>query len=128
MVRQVQEPRQWLVSHVEGQSSVWSRLRRRRGRWAPPVLLLLALVFAASPVSAATSVVYHGSRYSRTVALTFDDGYSGASTSAILDILRRHGVKATFIPTSDAVRSNPTVWRRVAAAGYPIGNPSTTPT
>ena len=118
MVSQVQEPRQWLVSQVAGQSSAWSRLRRRRARWAAPVLLLLALVFAASPVNAATSVVYHGSRYSHTVALTFDDGYSGASTSAILDILRRHGVKATFFPTSDAVRANPTVWRRVAAAGY----------
>ena len=81
----------------------------------------LALILTAGPAAAA-SVVYHGSRTYRTVALTFDDGYSGSSTNAIVDILRRYGIKATFFPTSSAVRRNPTVWRRVAAAGHPIGN------
>lgn len=96
-------------------------LRRGRGKWAAVPLLLIAFIVAASP-AAATSVAYHGSRSYHRIALTFDDRYSAYATSAILDILRRHGVKATFFPTSDAVRANPSVWRRVAAAGYPIGN------
>jgi peptidoglycan/xylan/chitin deacetylase (PgdA/CDA1 family) len=84
--------------------------------------VLVALLVAAAPVAGAVSAVYHGSREYRTIALTFDDGYYPASVRSILDTLRRYGVKATFFPTSQAVRSYPTVWRRVAAAGYPIGN------
>ncbi len=95
---------------------------RRRSTLAALPLMLLALVFAAGPVSAATSVIYNGSRDYRTIALTFDDGYYPTSVQSILDTLRREGVKATFFPTSQAVKSYPTVWRRVAAAGYPIGN------
>jgi peptidoglycan-N-acetylglucosamine deacetylase len=94
---------------------------KRRATWAAVPLLLLAFIIGATPV-AAVSVAYSGSRYYHRIALTFDDGYSGYATSAILDILRRYGVKATFFPTSDAVRANPYVWRRVAADGYPIGN------
>lgn len=96
--------------------------RRRRSVVAALPLLLLAFVLAATPASAATTVVYSGSRDYRTVALTFDDGYYPSSVQSILDTLRREGVKATFFPTSQAVKAYPTVWRRVAAAGYPIGN------
>src|SRR5918997_1901154 len=95
---------------------------RRRSFLAALPLMLLALVVTAGPVSAATTVVYNGSREYRTIALTFDDGYYPASVQSILDTLRREGVKATFFPTSRAVEASPAVWRRVAAAGHPIGN------
>ena len=73
--------------------------RRRRAKWAAIPLLLLAFIINANTV-AATSVAYNGSRYYHWIALTFDDGYSAYGRSAILDILRRYGVKATFFPTS----------------------------
>jgi peptidoglycan/xylan/chitin deacetylase (PgdA/CDA1 family) len=85
-------------------------------------LLLLALLVAATPTLAAATVVYNGSRTTKTIALTFDDGYYPAAIESIRATLAREGVKATFFPTSQAVRANPTVWRRVAASGHPIGN------
>jgi peptidoglycan/xylan/chitin deacetylase (PgdA/CDA1 family) len=85
-------------------------------------LALLALVIAASPVNAAASVAYNGSRLAPRIALTFDDGFYPSSVLSILATLRREGIRATFFPTSDAVKASPDVWRRVAAAGMPIGN------
>src|SRR3712207_440626 len=65
-----------------------TRVRRARSLLGVAPLLLLALVFAATPVSAATSVVYSGSREYRTIALTFDDGYYPSAVQSILDTLR----------------------------------------
>jgi peptidoglycan/xylan/chitin deacetylase (PgdA/CDA1 family) len=98
------------------------RRSRRRFHLLGATAALLAFVIAASPANAATSVAYSGSRLYRVVALTFDDGYYPSSVLSILATLRREGVKATFFPTSAAVKASPDVWRRVAAAGYPIGN------
>ena len=85
-------------------------------------LIAIALAVTAAPVSAATTVVYNGSREYRTITLTLDDGYYPAAVTSILDTLRREGVRATFFPTSQAVKASPTLWRRVAASGHPIGN------
>ena len=56
------------------------------------------------------------------VALTFDDGYNAANVDRIRGILESEHVRATFFPTSNAVLKSPATWRRVAAAGFPIGN------
>ena len=98
------------------------RPRRGHAVLGGVALALLVLVLAATPVSAASSVVYAGNRESRTIALTFDDGYYPSSVLSILATLRREGVKATFFPTSRAVKASPATWRQVAAAGHPIGN------
>src|SRR4051812_19163408 len=57
----------------------------------------------------------------KTVALTFDDG-PGASTAAILQILRSNGVPATFfnIGTNQTVR--PTLVQDEANQGFLLGN------
>ncbi len=70
----------------------------------------------------AVPVYRHGARTARLVALTFDDGYSPTATLKILQILQSERVPATFFPYGWAVNRNPSVWRRVADAGYPIGN------
>jgi peptidoglycan/xylan/chitin deacetylase (PgdA/CDA1 family) len=57
------------------------------------------------------------------VALTFDDGPS-ESTPRILDILARHGVKATFFQCGANVDRLPVAAREVHAAGHEIGNHS----
>ena len=55
------------------------------------------------------------------MALTFDDGPS-ESTPEILEILERHGARATFFQCGMNVRRLPAVARQVAAAGHEIGN------
>jgi peptidoglycan-N-acetylglucosamine deacetylase len=69
--------------------------------------------------------VHRGTRARRSIALTFDDGPS-ESTSALLEILDRHRVPATFFQIGTNVRRLPQVAREVAAAGHEIGNHSDT--
>jgi peptidoglycan/xylan/chitin deacetylase (PgdA/CDA1 family) len=56
------------------------------------------------------------------IALTFDDGPCSGYTEQILDILRRHGVKATFFVCGQNVERSPEILRRVQAEGHTIGN------
>lgn len=56
------------------------------------------------------------------MALTFDDGPSPQYTPQVLDVLRDHGVKATFFVCGDNVVEYPAVIRRMAAEGHTIGN------
>lgn len=63
-------------------------------------------------------------KHSRVVYLTFDDGPNTVTTPQILDILKRHGVKATFFVTGRNARLNPGVLRRIREEGHAIGNHS----
>jgi peptidoglycan/xylan/chitin deacetylase (PgdA/CDA1 family) len=56
------------------------------------------------------------------VALTFDDGPDANYTTAILDILKEKGVKATFFVVGQQVSKYPEVLRRIADEGHAIGN------
>jgi peptidoglycan/xylan/chitin deacetylase (PgdA/CDA1 family) len=69
-------------------------------------------------------VVRHGPRTDRVVALTFDDGYGPARVRRIFQILVREKVPATFFVNGTYIKQAPDLWRRIAAAGYPIGNHS----
>ncbi len=62
----------------------------------------------------------------KTVALTFDDGPSPTWTPMVLDVLKRHHVKATFFMIGQEVVSYPDLVRRVYAEGHEIGNHSYT--
>ncbi|WP_433046167.1 bifunctional polysaccharide deacetylase/glycosyltransferase family 2 protein [Dactylosporangium sp. CS-033363] len=57
----------------------------------------------------------------RTVALTFDDGPDPTWTPKILQVLRRHGVHATFFEIGAEVARHPELSRRVLAEGHQIG-------
>jgi peptidoglycan-N-acetylglucosamine deacetylase len=59
----------------------------------------------------------------RTVALTFDDGPS-EWTPAVLDILARYHVHATFFVIGQAAATDPAELRRIAAEGHQLGNHS----
>jgi peptidoglycan/xylan/chitin deacetylase (PgdA/CDA1 family) len=59
----------------------------------------------------------------RTVALTFDDG-PGPATPAVLDILHRNGVHATFFVIGQRVAAEPGMVQRIAADGHALGNHS----
>ncbi|MEV4556675.1 bifunctional polysaccharide deacetylase/glycosyltransferase family 2 protein [Kitasatospora sp. NPDC049285] len=56
-----------------------------------------------------------------TIALTFDDGPDPVWTPRILDVLRRHGVHATFFTVGTQVAAEPELARRIVAEGHQIG-------
>ena len=55
------------------------------------------------------------------MALTFDDG-PGGSTAAILAVLARYGVPATFFNIGQNMAARPALVREEAAAGYALGD------
>lgn len=67
--------------------------------------------------------LWHGPRSRPAIALTFDDGPS-ESTPALLDLLARHAVRATFFMCGVNVARLPQVARAAAEAGHEIGNHS----
>ena len=56
------------------------------------------------------------------VGLTFDDGPDPVYTPRLLDILSRHGAKATFFMVGSRARSHPELVARVVAEGHAIAN------
>ena len=54
-------------------------------------------------------------------ALTFDDGPHAQGTPAVLEILAREEVRATFFLVGEQVRRNPGLAREIVAAGHEIG-------
>lgn len=55
-------------------------------------------------------------------ALTYDDGPNDACTEAILDILARYEVRATFFAIGRFVEQRKELVRRIRAAGHIVGN------
>lgn len=55
------------------------------------------------------------------VALTFDDGPDPTWTPRVLDVLRRHHVKATFFVVGTQVLDHPDLVREILAEGHEIG-------
>lgn len=54
--------------------------------------------------------------------LTFDDGPCPESTPQILDVLRKHGVKATFFCVGNNVRKHYHLFERILQEGHGVGN------
>jgi len=69
--------------------------------------------------------IYRGPADRPVIALTFDDGPS-EGTPAVLELLARHNVPATFFQCGANVERLPAIARAVAAAGHEIGNHSHT--
>jgi peptidoglycan/xylan/chitin deacetylase (PgdA/CDA1 family) len=59
---------------------------------------------------------------SRHLALTYDDGPNDPYTWRMLEVLERHGVKATFFLIGQYVQQKPEIARAVVAAGHAIGS------
>ncbi len=99
---------------ARGPTAVTVGLRPR-----PRSLLLLRCLpqrLIASTASAAGGSIY----------LTFDDGPHPQHTAPLLDVLGRHGAKATFFLIGESARRRPDLVRRIAAEGHAIGNHSHT--
>ena len=86
--------------------------------------LAMALWYACSwPASQVLGpALVRGPRTGRRVALTFDDGPASPYTEQILDILRKHGVRATFFVCGKDVEQHPEIVRQIHAEGHTLGN------
>lgn len=86
-------------------------------------LLLCAAIFSCFPLGAAKSnVVFSGKNCGKKIALTFDDGPHYKKTPAILDLLEKYNIKATFFVVGSNAKKYPDIIRREIACGHEIGN------
>lgn len=69
-------------------------------------------------------MAWNGRRFSKLLALTFDDGPNQEFTPAVLKILRLYGVPATFFLLGQAAEKHPHLVKEIALDGHAIGNHS----
>lgn len=69
-------------------------------------------------------LLHKGRRDEKRVALTFDDGPIPQRTEAILEILKKENVKATFFVVGKSAEANPKLIQRIFEEGHQIGNHS----
>ncbi|RDY26334.1 oligosaccharide deacetylase [Romboutsia weinsteinii] len=67
-------------------------------------------------------IIKRGNEDEKIVALTFDDGPDKDYTPQVLDILKKHDVKATFFVVGENVTWNPELIKREYEEGHEIGN------
>ncbi len=93
------------------------------GWWAVGACGALAAAYTvgAQALARLGVAVRCGARWPR-VALTFDDGPHPDYTLRIVEVLARHGVRATFFFIGRHALQHPTVARTVAACGHEIGS------
>jgi cellulose synthase/poly-beta-1,6-N-acetylglucosamine synthase-like glycosyltransferase/peptidoglycan/xylan/chitin deacetylase (PgdA/CDA1 family) len=136
---------------VASAAALRRRIRSPRGHWALLALFLAALLvalllngYASRVEGSGTQPRGHGDLAGlpataaildlsaaeprsvapprRTVALTFEDGPDRKWTPRVLDVLRRHGVRATFFVVGSRVAAHPEVVRRALREGHEIGS------
>ena len=54
--------------------------------------------------------------------LTFDAGYENGYTANILDVLKKHNVKATFFLVGNYIETSPELVKRMEKEGHTVGN------
>lgn len=85
-------------------------------------LLLCAVAPFLPRIGFFLPVISRGKSGKRAVAITFDDGPDPLSTPKLLNLLQKHGMKATFFITGERARRYPEVVREILASGHSIGN------
>lgn len=68
------------------------------------------------------TMLYKGKPDKKVIALTFDDGPDYRFTPGVLNVLKKHGVKATFFLLGTRVEKYPDMVQRIAQEGHIIGN------
>ena len=69
-------------------------------------------------------VISRQDRGRNVVALTFDDGPDPDVTPLLLEVLRRHGVQATFFVAGAKAERHPGIIREILSRGHTLGNHS----
>ena len=65
---------------------------------------------------------YIGDPSQKVLYLTFDAGYENGCTAEILDILKKHQVKAAFFLVGNYLQQNADLVRRMVSEGHIVGN------
>lgn len=65
---------------------------------------------------------YIGNTSEKNIYLTFDAGYENGYTSNILDVLKKHNVKATFFLVGNFIQTSPDLVKRMTQEGHTVGN------
>lgn len=65
---------------------------------------------------------YAGSGDEKVLYLTFDAGYENGYTDNILDVLKKHDVKAAFFLVGNYITSAPELVKRMVKEGHIVGN------
>ncbi len=72
-----------------------------------------------------SSVIFsRGDIHLQQIALTYDCGTDRGKAGEILDVLQRHGVRATFFITGEWAEKNSDISQRIVNEGHEIGNHS----
>lgn len=66
-------------------------------------------------------VFYRGDKTKKEVALTFDDGPDPVWTPKVLDVLRKHKIKATFFLIGKKAEKYPDIVKQIHQQGHVIG-------
>jgi peptidoglycan/xylan/chitin deacetylase (PgdA/CDA1 family) len=69
-----------------------------------------------------SDAVFRKENDSKTVFLTFDDGPSPKATPTALEILREHGVKATFFLLGKRAEEQPEIVAQIREEGHQVAN------
>lgn len=65
---------------------------------------------------------YVGDPKEKSIYLTFDAGYDNGYTEHILDVLKKHNIKAAFFVVGNLIKDRPELIKRMAAEGHIVGN------
>lgn len=72
---------------------------------------------------AETSVVHHGSREEKKVAITVDDCYDRTHVESAVALCQEYGIPITFFPIGNALKfADAFLWQSALDAGCEIGN------
>ncbi|MDD4772491.1 MAG: polysaccharide deacetylase family protein [Eubacteriales bacterium] len=95
----------------------------RHNKFIYVLLCILCCILFTVAVGAGNgeAIKSHDNQY-KNIALTFDDGPHPIYTERIIDILARHGVKATFFSIGENVNRHPEIIKRLSEEGHEIGN------
>lgn len=67
---------------------------------------------------------YLGDTSKKVLYLTFDEGYENGYTEKILDVLKKHEIKAAFFVVKPYIKSNPEIIKRMVEEGHLVCNHS----
>ena len=102
----------------EGAATImWEDFRRK-----PAYYALRDTLAEASRRGVTDQIITRTQARGKVVSLTFDDGPDPEDTPQLLDVLRRHRVKAVFCLWGDHVRQYPNLVRRIAREGHTLCN------
>ncbi len=90
-----------------------------------PILFLLTVLITASFVINSQfyiRTICNISNSNNEIALTFDDGPEKENTPAILEVLKKYHIFATFFCIGEKINKNPEILLQTHQAGHQIGN------